>query len=190
MNMKVCRNGLKMDTILYKKLIKIKVKILKTFENYKYENIKESIKITNLTFYSDPGHGWLKVPIKELKKLGIENDISSYSYMMGDYAYLEEDSDLSTYITALMKDNGYPEERRQEFLEFFRNHVKQQYTDRQSKIRNYPRYEIFSDEENDRLEKIRQQILAIGHWNQKSINRIKKASKEDLEYWAKKFDII
>lgn len=44
-------------------------------------------------FYSDPGHGWLKVPITLLKKLNILHKMTMYSYQHGNYAYLEEDHD-------------------------------------------------------------------------------------------------
>ena len=50
------------------------------------------------TFFEDSGHGWLKVPVSELIELGIENDISHYSYMFGDWAYLEEDCDMARFI--------------------------------------------------------------------------------------------
>ncbi len=48
-------------------------------------------------FISDPGHGWGKVPKALLQVLGIDNQISRYSYMRGEYAYLEEDCDLSKF---------------------------------------------------------------------------------------------
>ncbi len=51
-------------------------------------------------FITDPGHGWLKVPRAELARLGIENDITSYSYARGAYAYLEEDVDYATFLNA------------------------------------------------------------------------------------------
>ncbi len=51
-------------------------------------------------FYRDPSHGWLKVERKELIDLGIESQISGYSYQKGDFAYLEEDSDASIFIDA------------------------------------------------------------------------------------------
>ena len=55
-------------------------------------------------FISDPGHGWLEVPIEELATLGIAHLISSCSYFgkVGErsYVYLEEDCDLSVYLTA------------------------------------------------------------------------------------------
>lgn len=51
-------------------------------------------------FFSDPGHGWLKVERRELVELGIENQISGYSYQKGDYVYLEEDGDASKFADA------------------------------------------------------------------------------------------
>ena len=51
-------------------------------------------------FYSDVGHGWIKVSIKELVQLGIQNKISGYSYMRNNSAYLEEDCDLSIFFKA------------------------------------------------------------------------------------------
>jgi len=56
-----------------------------------------------IRFYADPGHGWGKVKISKLKDLGILDQISSYSYKRGDYAYLEEDSDLGIFCNAMRK---------------------------------------------------------------------------------------
>lgn len=53
-----------------------------------------------LNFYSDPGHGWLAVPLKLLDQLGILDQISPYSYMRGRWAHLEEDCDLSLFMDA------------------------------------------------------------------------------------------
>jgi hypothetical protein len=55
----------------------------------------------SLTFYSDAGHGWLKVKKAELVALGIADKITAYSYQYKEYAYLEEDCDLSTYVEAI-----------------------------------------------------------------------------------------
>lgn len=52
------------------------------------------------TFHYDPGHGWLEVPLSELRKLGIADKISIYSYMSGDVAYLEEDCDAPLFMGA------------------------------------------------------------------------------------------
>lgn len=51
-------------------------------------------------YYEDPGHGWMEVPLSEIKALGIESEISSYSYKRGDNVYLEEDSDRTTFLKA------------------------------------------------------------------------------------------
>ena len=55
----------------------------------------------SIKFYSDPGHGWAETTIQEIKDLGIECDISSFSYRRGNKVYLEEDCDLSRYMKAL-----------------------------------------------------------------------------------------
>lgn len=55
----------------------------------------------NLTLYSDPGHAWLAVPLKDLKAFGLAGKISHYSFMTADHAYLEEDCDAPLYIDYL-----------------------------------------------------------------------------------------
>ena len=76
-------------------------------------------------FYTDPGHGWLKVPIKLLRELGIESKITMYSYRRGDYAYLEEDCDAPTFVKAM--------EAHGRTVEFDDDH----YSNRESMIRRY-----------------------------------------------------
>ena len=56
--------------------------------------------MSKYTFYEDPGHGWLAVPMEQLVKLGIADKISSCSYQGGVSAYLEEDCDLATFLRA------------------------------------------------------------------------------------------
>jgi hypothetical protein len=51
-------------------------------------------------YYSDPGHGWLKVPLSLLDQLGITNKITRYSHTRKGFAYLEEDQDASTFMEA------------------------------------------------------------------------------------------
>ena len=51
-------------------------------------------------FISDPGHGWVKVPIKLLRELGIAEKITTYSYRQGANAYLEEDCDATLFHRA------------------------------------------------------------------------------------------
>lgn len=47
------------------------------------------------TFHVDSGHGWLQVPRKSCKGLGI----SPYSYMDAQCAYLEEDRDAPLWMS-------------------------------------------------------------------------------------------
>lgn len=50
------------------------------------------------TYFTDPRYGWLKVPIEELKALGIADKISDCSYIKGAHAYLEEDYDMPIFL--------------------------------------------------------------------------------------------
>ncbi len=77
----------------------------------------------------DPGHGWLKVPKKLLVELGIADKITPYSYMRGDFAYLEEDQDLSTFMEAMAAQR--PDVKVEQ---------RDRYADRYSRVRNYASY--------------------------------------------------
>ncbi len=79
------------------------------------------------TFYQDPGHGWLKVPKSELEP--IKDKISPFSYMRGDWAYLEEDLDAYEFI-----------KHRFSSYEEARQHIKELHTNKSSKIRSYDSY--------------------------------------------------
>jgi hypothetical protein len=83
-----------------------------------------------ITVYSDAGHAWAKVKKQFLVKLGIDKEISHYSYQRGDYAYLEEDSDLNKLCIAL-EANSIP-------FAFNERHA----YERQSKIRSYQSYKV------------------------------------------------
>lgn len=50
------------------------------------------------TYHTDPGHGWIEVPISELRRLKLKP--SPYSYKKGQLAYLEEDCDASDWAKA------------------------------------------------------------------------------------------
>ena len=84
----------------------------------------KSIKIK---VFADPGHAWARFPQARLVKLGIADKITSYSYQNGANAFLEEDCDLSTLMSAL-KERGYE-------IKFDESH-----TNRSSKIRSYNTY--------------------------------------------------
>lgn len=82
------------------------------------------------TFFSDPGHGWVKVPLALIKELGIARDITQYSYIKGDWVYLEEDCDA--YLFKQKMDlAGKP-------VEFV-----QKTTNTSSRIRAYERYKAW-----------------------------------------------
>lgn len=51
-------------------------------------------------FHTDPGHGWIEVPMSELERLGIASKISPYSYRKDATAFLEEDCDFATFYQA------------------------------------------------------------------------------------------
>jgi hypothetical protein len=80
-----------------------------------------------LTYFTDPGHGWVKVPRKLLERLSIADKISSYSYSRGDSVYLEEDCDLGLLYTATTN-RGIK-------IDLVTRH-----TNRRSKIRSYDSY--------------------------------------------------
>lgn len=82
------------------------------------------------TFFSDAGHGWLRVTKAELQKLGLLKVISSFSYERGGYVYLEEDGDLRTFVKAKRIDN---------FPTWFEINVTEKHSNTSS-IRRYERY--------------------------------------------------
>jgi len=100
--------------------------------------VSATLKATNMsksftiTIYNDPGHAWGKVKRDVLVNLGIADKISRYSYQRGDYAYLEEDCDLTTLCMALNE-----RDTRVKFVE--------KRSDTDSRIRSYERYEYGFD---------------------------------------------
>lgn len=87
------------------------------------------------TFKADPAHGWLGVPLQELITLGVERDITNYSYFEPStgIAWLEEDCDVTTFLVAKV---GHPEG----FQDWFQQNVKEVNTNGMSKIRSLPSY--------------------------------------------------
>ena len=79
-------------------------------------------------FYSDPGHGWLRVDLASAKAVGLEpSSFSTFSYQQGHWLYLEEDCDLSLLIGALRERGITPV-------------FDERHTDRRSPIRSYETY--------------------------------------------------
>jgi hypothetical protein len=64
------------------------------------QSVPKTARSVTLTFYEDPGHGWLRVPIKLIHELDIAGQISRYSMIKKDMAYLEEDMDAGSFLRA------------------------------------------------------------------------------------------
>lgn len=63
--------------------------------------LQQSSANWRLHFHYDGGHGWLEVPLDELRKRGLTERVSEYSYIHDNVAYLEEDCDAAIFIAAL-----------------------------------------------------------------------------------------
>ncbi len=87
--------------------------------------------------HEDPGHGWLAVPRKELKRLGILKEISKCSYQKGKTVYLEEDNDAPKFVNAKAALN--------EACEFVYSKNRHCYT-KYSPIRSYQNFQLAPDE--------------------------------------------
>ena len=74
---------------------------------------------------SDASHGWLKVPVAELERLNIVDDITTHSYVRNDMAYLEQDVDMGQFLVA-REAEGNPVKR-----------IKEHNRNGQSRIRKY-----------------------------------------------------
>lgn len=81
-----------------------------------------------ITFHSDPSHGWAEIPHQFINALGIGGKISRYSYQDDINAYLEEDCDLATFMQTA-EAQGWE-------IQF-----KDKHTNNDSFIRNFPRYQ-------------------------------------------------
>lgn len=56
-----------------------------------------------INYYTDNGHGWAACKIETLHALGIAGKVSTYSYVRGKTAYLEEDCDFALLLDALTR---------------------------------------------------------------------------------------
>lgn len=74
---------------------------------------------TNLTFIEDPGHGWLRVPLADVAALGIAEEITPYSFVDNDYAFLEEDCDYGTFMNACQAQNVPIPDMKTEYVSYF-----------------------------------------------------------------------
>ena len=144
------------------------------------------------SFIADPGHGWLKVSKKELKDLGIENEITGCSYMRGEFAYLEEDCDAGLFIDKLiMKVNKIEKEQiTREHYKEFREFVKGQHSNKRSRVREYESYSVLTEEEISQKEEIIEKLLSKVSFSNSSKNKIKNGSLSDLLYWKEYYKVV
>jgi hypothetical protein len=77
--------------------------------------------------HQDSGHGWLEVPARELRAMGMEGRITPCSYLYEGKAYLEEDLDAGTFLD-MRKLLPKPVA------------IQNNYMDGMCRIRNYPNY--------------------------------------------------
>ena len=80
-------------------------------------------------FIIDPGHAWLRVPIKLLEDWNIDILISEYSYRTREMAYLEEDCDAGVFINEAKKRN-YKYEIVDKYIEDFDSYLKHDFVRR------------------------------------------------------------
>lgn len=106
-----------------------------------------------LNYYQDPSHGWVKIHKSWLSLLAIEDKISRYSYMRKNYAYLEEDCDLSTLFAAADAAG-------------IKIVLREYHTDKQSKIRSYASYNYMRQDNQDFMHWLKDngklQLITIG----------------------------
>ena len=65
------------------------------------KELGKSVEVPLYRHHTDPSHGWLEVPKKDLEDLDLE--ISDFSYEDDDNVYLEEDLDAPNFINAYKK---------------------------------------------------------------------------------------
>lgn len=62
----------------------------------------DASEVQKIRFASDAGHGWLGVPVKLIRELGLEGSISKYSYhdQKNGLVWCEEDCDAALFDKA------------------------------------------------------------------------------------------
>jgi hypothetical protein len=94
------------------------------------------MKTEHYVFYTDPGHGWLRVKISEVITSGIAGQISGCSYMNGKYAYLEEDCDKWRFLKAKFGENVSAQELDEKGI------ISRSYSDTRSPIREFEHFQL------------------------------------------------
>lgn len=121
--------------------------------------------------YSDPAHGWIKVPRKVLRELGIEGQVTHYSYERGEDVYLEEDCDATLLVETMRKLGIEPK---------FRHNS----SNKMSKIRTYENYSPRTPEVEREMAELRTRLIRRGGWSRGAIRLFNSAGIGNLRYWA------
>ena len=92
-----------------------------------------------MTYFADPGHGWLAVKRETIQALKIEDQISTYSYetTSGQTVYLDEDRDMVIFLNALAL---YLKMERIEFSTWLTSRIHHSSADKRSHIRSKPHF--------------------------------------------------
>ena len=97
------------------------------------------------TFHEDAVHGWLEVPLTEIKRLNLVTDISAFSYVNKGKAYLEEDLDMTVFLNAYLQlnedHNSWTTEDQDKVKRFWDSDCTRQYTDNFIGRSCYDRYD-------------------------------------------------
>lgn len=105
-------------------------KMKQTIEQIEQEIVDMHKIADQLTFHSDPGHGWLAVPWKIF--WDVQGIASAYSYVNKEYVFLEEDCDAYPIVEKITKKFGW------NTTEFFKM-IKEEYQEN-TFVRNLSRY--------------------------------------------------
>jgi hypothetical protein len=138
-------------------------------------------------FFSDAGHGWVKVPIADLKVLGIADKISGCSLQRGDFAYLEEDCDATLFGKAFFKYHFNNDDPTGEDWKMFNEKYSVSHNSNNSTIRSYDPYTFLTEEQEKEKQILKAKMLENRNWSKKAIRKIVNASLESLKYWQTEY---
>jgi hypothetical protein len=124
-------------------------------------------------FISDPGHGWLRVPLKEI--LPIQDKISKCSYMNSKFAYLEEDCDMSIFLKY-----KYPDISSLNEISIYKY-------SKNTKVRSLDRFSTISTDDIGKWRLIKKYLME--RFDKKSFNKINQATPSQLVYWKEYYNI-
>ena len=93
-------------------------------------------------YITDPGHGWLEVPLADVLAAGVKDAISGCSYQNADNAYLEEDCDLAAFkiLARILNESWWEKDKANPLESWWDANVIEVTGDGGGWIRNLPSY--------------------------------------------------